>query len=156
MAFLSDIFGAGGVANLAGKAMDMVKGFIPDPKEQARVRAEMEKMLAEQDFELQKGQLEINKVEAGSAQWFVAGWRPAVGWCGVGTLILASWPKAVVLTVFWCIQSYHAMKSGALVLPPYPDLGTGDVIMLLSSMLGIGGMRSLEKIKGVETSAVRK
>lgn len=154
MAMLNDIFGAGGIAALGGKIADIVKSRIPDVNQQAQVQADLQKMLAEQDFDLQKGQLDINKVEAASGSLFVAGARPAVLWVGVVALALMTWPKAIVLTVFWCIQAWHTHSNGG-VLPPYPDLGTTDVIMLMGSLLGIGGLRTAEKFKGVATMGTK-
>lgn len=82
---------------------------------------------------------------------FISGWRPAVGWVGVISLALVYWPKAVVLTALWTVQAYHAIQGG-LVIPAYPDLGLTDVLGLLASILGIGGMRTVEKVKGAEAN----
>jgi holin (3TMs family) len=157
MSFLTNVVGGSIVKDLG----EAIHSNITTDKE--RIALENEAKKAAQDFQLkedqidadiQKAQTEVNKVEAASPHLFVAGWRPAVGWVGVGALILATWPKAAVLTVFWCMQAYHANQSGA-ALPLYPDLGTADVIMLLGSMLGIGTMRTYEKRTGVSTDAVR-
>jgi hypothetical protein len=86
-----------------------------------------------------KGQLEINKAEAGNASIWVSGWRPAVGWVCAGALfsqyILRPW-------VQWA-----AIISGH----PIPELpGIDDHLWeLLGGMLGLGGLRTVEKIKGV-------
>lgn len=154
MASLSDIFGAGGIAAFGGKIADIVKSRIPDVNAAAQVSADMQKLLEEHDFDLQKGQLDINKVEAASGSLFVSGARPAVLWVGVVSLALSVWPKAIVLTIFWCMSAWHAQKLG-IKLPEFPDLGTGEVIAMMGSLLGIGGLRTWEKLKGVATMTTK-
>ena len=159
MAILGDLFGAGGIANLAGKVVDIVKGRVPDVNEQAKLRAELELELSKQDFQLQQGQIEINKIEAASPHWFVAGWRPAVGWLCCFILGVMYVPKALVLCAFWGVQAYSAVSGQQVALhplPDFPDLGAGEIIGLLLAMLGIGGMRTLEKIKGADTKAMKR
>lgn len=77
------------------------------------------------------GQIEVNKVEAAHGSIFVAGWRPAIGWgCGL------------------------ALVYNTLVAPAF-NLGVTDLGFLqtvLLGMLGIGGMRTYEKVKGVATA----
>ncbi len=70
----------------------------------------------------------INAEEAKSANWFVAGWRPACGWLCVGAL------------------AYASILAPILHLPPG---NTETLITLLFGMLGLGSMRTLEKFKGV-------
>ena len=82
-------------------------------------------------------QAEINKVEAASSDPFRGGWRPAVGWvcvAGMGYTYLA----APLLT--W------ASAAQGWATPPTVD--TFDLLIMLGGMLGFGGMRSFERIKG--------
>jgi len=95
---------------------------------------------------LLQGQQEINKVEAASGSLFVAGWRPAVGWVCVAALVyqFLAYPMLV-----WC---WAAMQAGDIVPPGLaspPMLETDSLYMLLFGLLGIGGLRTAEKIKGV-------
>jgi hypothetical protein len=135
----------GGIGDAAIKIRQAITG--KDPVADARL-AELASALdaqkAQAETGLLQGQLEINKVEAASTDKFVSRWRPAAGWVGVVALALATWPKAVVLTIMWLVM---VIKTG--ILSPFPDLGTAEVIMLLGSMLGIAGMRTAEKFKGV-------
>ena len=119
--------------------------LIPDPvqRQAAKVKLlELEQAgrLAELDADLKLalGQLEVNKVEAASADRFVAGWRPAVGWvcvAGLGYQFLA--------------QPLLAWSSGIGGWPVPPDLALGDLMTLLAGMLGLGTLRTAEKVKGV-------
>lgn len=90
------------------------------------------------------------KEEAASSSFWVSGWRPGVGWVCVAALAMVYIPKAVVLTFIWtyqCVVLLNAWHGGALpVLPVYPDLGITDLIGLLMPMLGIGGLRTIEKL----------
>ncbi len=138
---------------VGGKLIDRL---WPNPAERDAAKLKLVELQQSGDLakltsetELAKGQLGINLEEAKSTKMFIAGWRPALGWVGVISLALVYWPKAIVLSLMWTIQAYHAIQGG-LIVPPYPDLGLTDILGLLASVLGIGGMRSLEKIKGAE------
>ena len=69
---------------------DLIKTTIdkifPDANQKAQAQAAFETLKATQDFQLLAGQLQVNLAEAGSTNWWVAGWRPAVGWVCVAGL----------------------------------------------------------------------
>ena len=95
-------------------------------------------MMQEQDFKKVLGQLEVNAREAASPHLFVAGWRPFVGWCcGLGFL----WATIGQPTLAWV-----ATAKG---WPPPPAIDTEVLLYVLGGMLGLGGLRSFEKSKGV-------
>lgn len=101
-----------------------VIGLFPSGADKAAVLQKV------QDVELQmsQAQLDVNKAEAGNTNWFVSGWRPFIGWaCGVGL-----------------IYSYIGPVFGG----PTVDLNT--IMFILSGMLGLGTMRTVEKVKGVK------
>ena len=154
-------FNISDIGSLFTSAREAITGQrIVDPLEIAKIDLQLEQM----QNALVNGQLEINKAEAQSPHWFVASWRPAVGWVGALSLALMFIPKALVLTGAWVYSVYiiyHPVYiEGVLqvlpMLPQFPDLGVGDVIALLGSMLGIGFMRSYDKIKGVDTKRTSK
>jgi hypothetical protein len=94
----------------------------------------------EADIQLATGQLEINKIEAGSSDAWRGGWRPAVGWtCCAGLFYtfllrpLLPWVATVI----------------GFVVPELPELDMGPLLTLLGGILGLGGMRSYERTKGV-------
>ena len=89
--------------------------------------------------ELAKGQLEINKAEAQSRNIFVAGWRPFIGWtCGVAM---------AYNYVVHPIMIFTLAQLDYLVALPALDLG--EMMPVLMGMLGLGGLRSFEKYKGI-------
>lgn len=132
--------GLGGIINTVGQVADDL--FTSDEE---RSRAELETYKAESERML--GQVEINKIEAASGNAFNSGWRPAIGWVCAITLALAYIPKALVITVMWSIQAYAVVTTGG-ALPPFPELGLTDILGLLFSILGLGTLRTAEKIKG--------
>ena len=122
---------------VVGKVLDRV---IPDP--QAKAAAQLKLLELQQtgelarltaDTELAKGQLEINKAEAGNPSLFVSGWRPGVGWVCCLALVYQFFLRPALLTFG----------------KPAPDLAMGDLITILLGLLGLGAMRTTEKIKGV-------
>jgi hypothetical protein len=91
------------------------------------------------DTDLAKGQIDIDKTEAASPKLFVSGWRPFIGWvCGLGLLTqflvgpLATWVAALMGRVL-----------------AFPTLDLGTLMTLLFGMLGLGAMRTKEKMEGV-------
>ena len=84
--------------------------------------------------DLAKGQLAINTEEAKSANLFVSGWRPSVGWCCSIALFYEFLARPVAI---------------GLGYGSFPDLDMGDLNSLLFALLGIGGLRTIEKIKKV-------
>jgi hypothetical protein len=90
-------------------------------------------------------QRDINKAEATNPSVFVAGWRPAVGWLCVATL---AYQWILAPTISW------AFVATGHDLMPLPALGRDDAQTLLYALLGIGGLRSIDKITGSDTVAV--
>lgn len=136
------------IIEIGAKLLDKI---IPDKDARAKAQEELLKAAQDQSFQLQLGQIEINKEEAKNPSLFVSGWRPAAGWTCVTALALTYIPKAIVLTGFWCYQTYLFVRAGNMSMPPFPELGVADIIGLLGALLGIGAMRSIDKYNGVDT-----
>lgn len=150
---MADLTGLGSVADFLGKVVDRV-WVDPAQRDAAKQKiaelhtsGELARLAA--DTQVRLGQIEINKIEAASPRFWNSGWRPAVGWVGVISLALVYWPKALLLATVWAVQAYHAIQAGT-VLPVYPDLGLMDIIGLLGTLLGVGGLRTAEKMTNTE------
>lgn len=131
---------------VAGPVLKIIDKIIPDP--QAKAAAQLEAMRLAQagefkeiDAQLQRdlAQIAVNQAEAESPDVFRSGWRPFVGWiCGVGLGVqflvspIASWVAALM---------GHAIA--------FPSLDMGTLMTLLAGMLGLGTLRTAEKMKGV-------
>ena len=135
------------ISILLGLGSKVIDRLFPDPEQKAAAMIELEKLrqngeLAKlaADTDLAKGQLEINKIEAGNSSLFVSGWRPAIGWvCG------ASFAYILILQPFFMFLCAVYGK----VLPPLPNIDSDLLGWALGGVLGLGTMRSAEKIKGV-------
>jgi hypothetical protein len=138
---IDDIVNA--VSGVAGKLIDRL---WPDPAQAAQAKLELLKMqqsgeLAElaAQTDLAKSQLAVNQAEAANANVFVAGWRPFIGWvCGSG--LAFQFIANPLLT--WATH-----LAGKNVDVPSLDLGT--LLTLLFGMLGLGYMRTQEKLSGL-------
>jgi hypothetical protein len=85
------------------------------------------------------GQMKINEIEAGNASLFVSGWRPAIGWvCGAACA--------------WNWIGLPIVKVGLGLLAIKLELAPAnltEMMPILLGMLGLGGLRTLEKVQGV-------
>ena len=90
------------------------------------------------------GQLEVNKVEAGT-DMFRGGWRPATGWACVFGLVYQFLLQPILP---WLV----AVCGGHV--PPLPPIDNETLMVLLTGMLGLGGLRTFERIKGRARFAV--
>jgi len=131
---------------------DLGKGLIdrlfPDPA--AKAAAQLELLRMEQtgalaqlaaETDLAKLQVQVNLEEAKSANWFVAGWRPFIGWtCGCGLAYVSIIePVARFAAQVW----FH--YTGA-----FPVIDTTITMQVLLGMLGLAAARTVEKVKNVE------
>jgi len=118
---------------------DVLDRFFPNKEEKARAEREIEAKLAEHLAKIDIAQIEVNKQEAAHRSLFVAGWRPFVGWtCGLALFYTyVAQPMA----------TFVMAQTGDLVQLPQLDLST--MMPVLLGMLGLGGLRTYEKFKGV-------
>jgi len=119
---------------------DIVGRFLPENKEErAKAERELEAKLATHLAKIDLAQLEINKAEAAHRSIFVAGWRPFIGWtCGIA---IAWTYVAQPFLAFGLAQSGHLID--------LPALDLSQMMPVLMGMLGLGGLRTFEKFKGV-------
>ena len=134
---------------LGGGLIDKVLAFIPNPEEKARAQREMQAALLEAAVKAESDQRDINKVEAASPHWFVAAWRPAVGWLCVVTLAY-QWIVAPAFT--WALNL--ASLRWGVAIPQLPHLDSQDTQTLLYALLGVGGLRTIDKMAGTDTISV--
>ena len=131
--------GIGAIIDSVGK---VASDLITTDKE--RIELELEGRRIDQATDL--AQMEVNKTEAQNQNLFVAGWRPAIGW--VGAAAMAYQFLAYPLLV-WSWTWMQAEQIVPKEVKPPPMLDTEALWVILSGMLGIAGMRSFEKTRGV-------
>jgi hypothetical protein len=116
----------------------LVTRAIPAPTLKAQLQLDLAQAQLAAETDLAKAQAAINQTEAANPSLFVSGWRPFVGWvCGLG-LAYAFLIKPIASPL---IQKWSGVPMEAL------DVGT--LLTLLFGMLGLGGMRTVEKLGGV-------
>jgi len=134
MGLLDRLLGSG-VGTIAEGVATAIDRFVETDEE----RKAAELLLLKTRRQPDKWQAEINKIEAGHRSLFVAGWRPFIGWvCGLGL----AW-KFTVGPVCLYIMS---LTGASAVLP---DIQAGELIPLVMALLGLGGIRSWEKGRGL-------
>jgi roadblock/LC7 domain-containing protein len=117
----------------------LIDRLIPDRAAAEKAKAEIEAQLVASANEAALAQVEVNKIEAAHSSVFVAGWRPSIGWvCAAGL----AW--AFVLAP---VASWGLVVSG--VKAELPDIRTDYLLELVIAMLGMGGLRTFEKMRGV-------
>ena len=125
---------------LIGPATKLLGKFIEDKDTKNKLAHELATMAERHAQELAKSQIEVNKAEAQSRHWFVASWRPFIGWtCGIALMWL------FVLSQF--ILFFATMFGFSL--PALPEFDMGSLMTVLMGMLGLGGLRTFEKYKGM-------
>jgi hypothetical protein len=116
----------------------LVERLVPDPKAKAEALRHLAELQQSGDLATMAQQADIDEIEAANPNVFIAGWRPFIGWiCGGGLAIqfivgpLVEWASAL---------GGHPTRM--------PTLETGTLTTLLIGMLGLGGMRTVEKLQG--------
>lgn len=112
--------------------------FVPDPAAKAAAEMELVKMAADGELKQVIAQLEINAREAAHPSIFVSGGRPLFMWIGGFGFAYA--------TIVQPILTWWARIKG---WPEPPDVNSELLWVVVTGLLGIGGLRSVEKVKGV-------
>ena len=117
----------------------LIDRLIPDKHEAGRAKAEIELKLVEAANEVNLQQIETNKIEANHRSIFVAGWRPFIGWvCGAGF----AWAFIGQPVAVWVL----ALAGNTATLP---NMDTAPLLEMAFAMLGLAGLRTYEKGKGL-------
>jgi hypothetical protein len=125
------------IAPILGNVLDR---FFPDKEKAAEAQRAIESALLENAAQINLAQIEVNKAEAQHRTIFVAGWRPFIGWvCGVAL----AWHFVGVPVALFFIAWYGAE------VPELPVFDMNSLMTVLMGMLGLGGLRTFEKMKGL-------
>lgn len=108
--------------------VDLVRKFIPDRAAQDQAVAEISTIVNEAAAKVGDAML----IDANSQRFFNSGWRPALGWIGVSGLAM----------------HYIFFPVASLFVPVTSPLDVGGLISLVMALLGLGGLRTVERIKG--------
>ncbi len=130
------------ISNPLSSGIDLITAIVsrvwPDKTEQQKAQLAAA-MAADENFtKLMTGQMEINAAEAANSSLFVSGWRPAVGW--VCAFAFAWQFVALPILLFLTAILGHPI--------PAPQFDFGTMSTVLMGMLGLGALRSYDKVKG--------
>jgi hypothetical protein len=125
---------------LIGPVSAILDKAIPDKDLKEKLAHEIATMAERHTHEQVQAQLEINKAEAAHENLFVAGWRPACGWVCVFGM------AGNFLVIPLANMTLELFETGVEV--PMIDLST--MLPVLMGMLGLGGLRTFEKVKGAQ------
>jgi hypothetical protein len=126
------------VEGLISPVTGLISEFITDKDKQAEISYKIAVMAGEQAHDEVMGQIETNKLEAASSSLFVAGWRPAAGWCCVSGMA----------TNFLIIPLFGPMLEAYTKVNMEP-LDLTVMLPVLLGMLGLTAARSIDKKNGV-------
>jgi len=118
-----------GIDDAVAAGLQVLNKFIPDPEAKIKAEADLRDAL----LQIDQTQTQVNVAEAQTGNLYMAGWRPAIGWIGAGGLFYLYVFRPLAIGLGW---------SGL------PGLDNG-LYELVLSLLGFGGLRTYEKIKGV-------
>ena len=117
----------------------LIDRLIPDHAAAQKAKDEMEAQLVASANEAAMAQVDVNKIEAGHGSVFVAGWRPFIGWvCGAAL----AWAFIVGPVLSWSLAVLGIREN-------LPAIMTDNLFELVLAMLGLGGLRTFEKMRGV-------
>lgn len=126
----------GPIISVVGSVLDKV---IPDNNAKEKAKADIEKALIDNAAQINLAQAETNKIEANHRSVFIAGWRPFLGWvCGIGF----AWIFVLNPILQWGLALYG-------INAVLPQLQTDVLMELTIALLGLAGLRSWEKAKGL-------
>ena len=126
--------------SLIGPVTGLLYKFVEDKDQKAKLAHDLATMADKHAQRIALAQIEVNKAEAASGSLFKGGWRPAVGWV-----------CAIAFAYHFIIKDliiFGASFAGA-ELPELPEFDMGTLLTVLGGMLGIGGLRTYEKQKGI-------
>ena len=130
------------IEHLIGPVTGLLDKFVEDKDQKARLAHEIATLAERQAHEIAKSQIEVNKSESQSGSIFIGGWRPATGWvCVLGF--------GINFLVIPLTNLYLSVTANPLLVP---TLDVSQMMPVLLGMLGLGGMRTVEKTKNVAKS----
>ena len=126
--------------SLIGPVTGILDKVIEDKDQKAILAHELATMADKLSHEQQLAQIEVNKAEAATGSLFKGGWRPFVGWvCGVAFCYHFVVQPVIIFVV----------AGAGVTIPDLPEFQMNTLLTVLGGMLGIGGLRTYEKQKGL-------
>jgi hypothetical protein len=126
--------------NLIGPVTGLLDKFVEDKDQKAQLAHDLATMADRHAQELATAQIEVNKAEAASGSLFKGGWRPFIGWVCGGAFAYHFVLQPVIV---------FGVLTAGIDLPPLPEFDMASLMTVMMGMLGLGGLRTYEKQKGI-------
>jgi len=125
---------------IIGAVSTVIDRVVPDVNAREQAKAELSKIVLEDDFQLALAQIQTNQTEAQSDNIFKSGWRPSIGWvCSIAfSLHFVFFP-----ILNWFLILFH---QPSINIP----FDMNSLMYALGGLLGLGTMRTVEKMNGVK------
>lgn len=125
---------------LVPSVLSLLEKVIPDQNERQKLAHEIATMAQKYAHENAMAQIDVNKTEAASNSIFKGGWRPFIGWvCGTAFAY-----HFVLQPLLIFVMTYLGYP-----VPALPEFDMASLMTVLGGLLGLGGLRTFEKYKGV-------
>ena len=128
------------ITSLIAPVTGLLDKFIEDKDQKNALAHEIATLAEKQAHEAQLAQIEVNKQEAQHRSIFVSGWRPFVGWI---TAVSLAWHFILAPIILFTTAIV------GVEIPQLPSFDMETLTTILLGMLGLGGLRSFEKYKGL-------
>ena len=128
------------LSNLIGPVTGLLDKFVEDKDQRAALAHDLATMAERHAQELAVAQIEVNKAEAASGSIFKGGWRPFIGWVCGGAFAYHFVLQPVIV---------FGVLTAGVDLPPLPEFDMASLMTVMMGMLGLGGLRTYEKQKGI-------
>lgn len=135
------------LGTLLEAGLKIIDKVIPDPAQKSQAQLELLKLQQsgefkqiETDLARDLAQSKINEEDSKSSDPFQRRWRPAAGWVCVSGFFYMAILRPLLP---WTMQVF------GINAPPLPPIETELLMVLLAQLLGLGGYRTFEKVKGV-------
>lgn len=140
MSIFGDITGLGGAIGGITKLGEEILSMFPNAEQKQAAAFKLEDLVAQ----VAAAQSVTNTTEAASGNFFVAGWRPFVGWaCGIGFVY-----GVIVQPVLNGVLHFVGLG--------IPPVDVSALVAILTGMLGLGGLRTYEKVKDVAPTVFKR
>jgi hypothetical protein len=128
------------LSKLIGPVTGLLDKVIEDKDQKAQLAHELATMADRHAQDLALAQIEVNKAEAASGSIFKGGWRPFIGWVCGGAFAYHFVLQPVIV---------FGVLTAGIDLPPLPEFDMASLMTVMMGMLGLGGLRTYEKQKGI-------
>jgi hypothetical protein len=131
------------VQSLIGPVTGLLDKFVEDKDLKQQLAHDISTMAERQSHEVIQAQIAVNQTEAAHKSLFVSGWRPAVGW----TCCLGLMGNFILIPLTNFVLALNTIDI------QIPMIDTSTMMPILMGMLGLGTMRTVEKLKNVERNS---